>query len=206
MPVQQLTIASHEFAFPPPSVGQRVRDRRWAARHHRMTSQLAELYLIRTLLADASMIIGAGWIQNGWFTYRDDKGGQRLVGSHNLGQITGRPLTGACLVGAIVHAGGGPAAAHTQPVHRALDLTWHALFGVEPYPVGHCPAPALRVARTRDLTLWNDRPRRRAEDILTLLGAADRMAAASIEELRLAPDGPSSHHRTEDQCCARNAG
>lgn len=189
MSVSPLTMISREFDPASISFGRRVRDRRWAAHQDRMSSQLAEMHLIRTLLADASMVVRAGWIQHGWFAYRDETGHQRLVGSHNLRQLAGRPLTGACVVGAIVQAGGGPKAAHTQPVHRALDLTWHALLGAESYPVGYCPAPALRVARTRDLTVWNDQPRRRAEDVTALLGAADRMAVAAIEGLRHAPVG-----------------
>jgi hypothetical protein len=172
------------------SLPERGKGRRRAANHLQSSSQLAELHYLRILLADASMVVGAGWIQNGWFAYQDDAGRERLVGSHNLWQLTGHQITGACLVGAIVHAGGGPAAASSQPVHRALDLTWHALFDAESYPVGYCPAPALRVARTRDLTRWNDRPRRRAEDVTTLLGAADRLAAAGAERLQLA----TGHH------------
>jgi hypothetical protein len=186
MLVQPLTTLLREPDPASISFTERGKDRRRAASQSRLIGQVAELHYLRILLADASEVVGAGWIQNGWFAYRDELGQQRLVGSHNLWQLTGHPITGACLVGAIVHAGGGPAAASTQPVHRALDLTWHALFHAESYPVGYCPAPTLRVARTRDLTRWNDRPRRRAEDVTALLSDADRLAAAELERLRLA--------------------
>lgn len=184
MSVQPLATLSAEIDPASISFAARVRGRRQAARYDRMSGQLAELHQIRALLADACLVLRAGWIQNGWFAYRDDTGNQRLVGSHDLKQLTGRRLTGACLVGAIVQAGGGPAAARTQPVHRALDLTWHALVRAESYPVGYCPAPALRIARTRDLTLWNDRPHRQAQEVTALLLAADRMAAAEIDRLQ----------------------
>jgi hypothetical protein len=85
-----------------------------------------------------------------------------------------------------------------------LDLTWHALYRAGCYPVAACPAPALRAARIRDLTQWNDRPHRRAEDVSALLGAADRLAAAELERLHLTrvaiepieqSASPSAHQR-----------
>jgi hypothetical protein len=69
-------------------------------------------------------------------------------------------------------------------VHRALGLTWQVLLGVDD-PLGYCPAPALRVARVRELTAWNDRPQRRAHEVVALLAAADRRAADRIERLSL---------------------
>lgn len=183
MPVEPLTIVSSQRNPASISFARRLRDRRWVAQQDRTSSQLAEMHVIRALLADATRVVRAGWIQHGWFSYVDEAGHQRLAGSYDLRQLTGRPVTGACVVGAIVQAGGGPMAAHTQPVHRALDLTWHALFRAESYPVGYCPAPDLRVARTRELTAWNDRPHRRVQDVTALLGVADRMAVAAIERL-----------------------
>jgi hypothetical protein len=165
-----------------PGFGRRFAERRRLARQDRTTAQLAELHAARALLADAATVVETGWIQDGWFAYRDEQGRQHLVGAHNLYEIEGRQLTGACLVGAIVHAGGGVAAARSGPVHRALDLTWQTLFRATE-PAGYCPAPGLRTARVRELTRWNDRPSRAAEDVTTLLGAADRAAARQIEQL-----------------------
>jgi hypothetical protein len=76
------------------------------------------------------------------------------------------------LVGAVVQAAGGVAHARTQPVHRALDLTWAALYNE---PVRWCPAPATRLSHVRDLTRWNDRDGRTATEVSGLLAlAADR--------------------------------
>lgn len=162
--------------------GRRIAERRRLARQDRINAQLAELHSARALLADAAPVVAAGWIQEGWFAYRDEQGREHVVGADNLYEITGRRLTGACLVGAIVHAGGGLPAARTGRVHRALDLSWQALFSA-PEPVGYCPSAASRTARVRDLTRWNDRPGRTAEDVTALLGAAERLAAGRFEEL-----------------------
>ena len=168
-----------------PTLPRRVAERRRLARHDRVPAQLAELRTARTLFTDAAAAVAAGWIQDGWFAYRDDHGRERLVGPHNLYEVTGRQLTGVCLVGAIVQAGGGLPAAGTGPVHRALDLTWQALFRVTE-PVGYCPAPALRTARVRDLTRWNDRPHRTAQEVTALLGVAEQVAARQVAEVALA--------------------
>jgi hypothetical protein len=157
----------------------RIAERRRLARHDRIPAQLAELHAARAIFADAAGLVRAAWIQDGWFAYRDGQGHERLVGAYNLHEITGQQPTGACLVGAIVQAGGGLPAARTGRVHRALDLTWQALFGVVE-PVGYCPAPALRIARVRDLTRWNDRPSRTADDVTTLLEAADQVAGGQL--------------------------
>ena len=165
-----------------PSFSRRIAEHRRLARHDLIPAQLAELHAARALFTGAATVVEAGWIQDGWFAYRDEQGRERLVGPHNLHEMTGRQPTGACLVGAIVHAGGGLPAARTHPVHRALDLTWQALFSVT-QPVGYCPAPALRTARVRDLSRWNDRPSRTAGEVTALLGAADRVAARQIDEV-----------------------
>ena len=177
-----------------PSLARRIAERRRLARDDRAPGQLAELQAARTLLADATTVVAAGWIQGGWFAYRDDHGRERLVSPQNLYEITGRHPTGACLVGAIVQAGGGLPAARTGPVHRALDLTWQALFRVTE-PVGYCPAPAVRTARVRDLTRWNDRPLRTAQDVTALLGVADRVAARQIDEVALFRENAESTPR-----------
>ena len=163
--------------------GHRIAERRRLARQDRMAACLAELHAARALLADAATVLEAGWIQDGWFAYRDEQGRQRLVGAHNLPEITGRQLTGACLVGAIVQAGGGVPAAGSGPVHQALDLTWQALFAVTE-PVGRCLSPAARTIRVRELTRWNDRPGRTAGEVTALLGAADRVAASRVDQAR----------------------
>ncbi|HST48072.1 DUF6197 family protein [Jatrophihabitans sp.] len=160
--------------------------RRRLADTERRTALRAELHYLQTVLADAATVVEAGWIQHGWFAYRDEQGRQHLLGPHDLHRLAGRQPTGACLVGAVVQAGGGVPAARSQPVHRALDLTWQALVG-STEPAGYCPAPAVRIGRVRELTAWNDRPHRTAGDVTELLAAAGRLAAGQLD--RLAPLG-----------------
>jgi hypothetical protein len=112
------------------------------------------------------------------------RGRQQTVNAGNLRSIGDRPVIGACLVGAIVHAGGGLAAFRSQPVQRALDLTWHALYGEDRAPARWCPAPPVRSAHVRELTRWNDRPERTSDDVMALLHAVERAASAELERAR----------------------
>ncbi len=145
-------------------------ERRRLAARDRATAHLAELHHIRAMVGAASELIGSGWVRHGWYAYQD--GPQR-------------PVTGACLVGAIVHAGGGVPAARSQPVQRALDLTWHALFVGEREPVRWCPGPQVRLAHLRDLTRWNDAPGRARPEVTALLHAARHLADAEVGRARL---------------------
>ena len=104
--------------------------------------RLAELHRIRALLRDAVVMVNVGWIQNAWFAVVDDQGGQRKLTAHEIHEVDDRPVSGACLVGGIVHAAGGPDAAHSQLVQRTLDLTWHSLYEGAGQPVRWCPSPA----------------------------------------------------------------
>ncbi len=159
---------------------QALAERRRLARYNRVGEQLAELDQLRRILEDASVLIDAGWVQNGWFSVSDPSGAVRIVDARNAQALRAKPVVGACLVGGIVQAGGGLAAVHSQPVQRALDLTWHTLFRSERESIEFCPAPTLRTAHVRDLTWWNDRPHRTADDVTALLGAAAGAAGAEI--------------------------
>jgi hypothetical protein len=164
---------------------ERRRERQRLARQDRLAAHLAELHRIRDLLGDARAVIASGWVQQGWFTYRDPQGHQRTINAGNLRSIGDRPITGACLVGAIVHAGGGLSAVRSQPVQRALDLTWHTLYGDDREPIRWCPAPPIRSAQVRDLTRWNDEPGRTSDDVVSLLDATERAAGAELERARV---------------------
>jgi hypothetical protein len=85
-------------------------------------------------------------VQNGWYVHRTERAELRATTGWNAYRNNGRPVAGACLVGAITHAGGGLATVDGQPVQRAFDLTWHTLFGDRGRPVRYCPAPAVRTA------------------------------------------------------------
>jgi hypothetical protein len=67
----------------------------------------------------------------------------------------------------------------TQPVQRAIDLTWYTLFKAAPRPNHWTQAPEVRTQQVRDLTRWNDQPRRTAPQAEALLR---RSAAAAVSE------------------------
>lgn len=162
-----------------------IAERRRLARYDQVGEQLAELDQLRRMLRAASVVISAGWVQNGWFSVSDPSGKLRILDARNAQALRAEPVVGACLVGGIVQAGGGLAAVHSQPVQRALDLTWHTLFRSERQAVEFCPAPGVRAAHVRDLTWWNDRPHRTREDVTALLAAADRVAARQVARVDL---------------------
>ena len=159
------------------------RERRRLVRQDRLSAHLAELHHIQTLIADARTVVCGGWVQNGWFTYRDEEGVEYTATTQDLPLVEDRPVTGACLVGAIVAAGGGPQEARTQPVQRALDLTWHTLYGGH-QRVHWCPSPQARTDHMCDLTRWNDQPGRTPQEVTALLHLVERAAAVEIERVR----------------------
>ncbi|PZF15454.1 hypothetical protein DEJ33_01345 [Curtobacterium sp. MCPF17_047] len=150
--------------------------RRTAAQLRRLDADLVELSDLQRVLSDARAVVDRGWIQHAWFAYVDDRGRTRTASSAAATEVAGRPLVGACLVGAVVDAAGGPHAVHSQPVQRSLDLVWHALAAAEGSPVTWCPAPDIRMGRVRDLTRWNDSAGRTAEQVSGLLLTAERVA------------------------------
>jgi hypothetical protein len=156
----------------PPDQVERRDERRRLARQDVLTARLAELHRITEVLDDAQEVVEHGWVQHAWFAYRDELGRTRLATAHDLHLMAGREVTGACLVGAVVLAGGGVHAAASQLVQRTLDLTWHSLRRGAGEPVRWCPSPAERGVQTRDLTSWNDLRGRTADDVHRLLAAA----------------------------------
>ena len=152
--------------------------------HDRRMARLAELHTLRDLVAAAAEIVTAGWVRRGWFVYVDERGDRQVAMAPTTRRAQGRPVVAACLVGAVVQAGGGPGAARSQPVRRALELVWHTLDGDPRSPVRWCPAPAVHAAHVSDLARWNDAPARTRADVLTLLGRTEQRATAEIERLR----------------------
>jgi hypothetical protein len=160
----------------------RLRDR------DRRSARLAELHGLRALVLVARDLVRAGWLQGAWAAYPAEEGGTRLVvSSGDLAPSLDEPV-GLCLVGALVSAGGGPAAAREQPVQRALDLTWHALHRDQAAPVRWCPSPPERAAHVRELTRWNDAAGRTATDVMALLDCAEQHAAREIRRYRAIPE------------------
>lgn len=163
------------------------RERRAARRRLRrvdaLSTQLAQLQAIRTMLEQAIEIVRDGWVQGAWFAV--DVGGRtRAVTGPEIGLTTDHPVTGACLVGAVVQAGGGPEAVRSQPVQRALDLVWHSLREDSGRPVRWCPGPPARAIHVLDLTHWNDAPDRTRGDVVELLRSSVTTADAQRERCR----------------------
>jgi hypothetical protein len=142
---------------------------------------LTELHYIRLLVKNARTTLCAGWIQNGWFAFADERGQRLTANLMDTPWLDGGQTVGVCLVAAIVQAGGGPSAACTQLVQRTLDLTWHTLYAGNRGTVDWCPAPRVRAARIRDLTRWNDQPGRIAQEVTALLDATEWAAVIEIE-------------------------
>ena len=148
-------------------------ERAWLARCDTVAARLAELHAMVGVLTDARDVVCHGWVQNGWFSVATPRG-ERLLLTYDAHQVTQQPITGACLVGSIVAAGGAPAT--SQLVQRTLDLTWHALHEDADRPAVLCPAPPVRAMRLRDLTRWNDHPHRRQAEVVDLLDRAGTLA------------------------------
>jgi len=162
-------------------VGWRARRqaRRRLAELDALGARLAELSGIRDLAEAARAVVAAGWVKDAWYV-RPDARRVDLAQAKRMGPI---PVRGACLVGAILHAGGGVASADTQLVQRTLDLTWHTLHRGAAEPVRWCPAPPVRAQHLRDLVRWNDRPHRTRAEVEALLGAVGKAAARDHERL-----------------------
>ena len=160
------------------------RERRAARRRLRrvdaLSAQLGQLHVIRTLLEQAIEIVRGGWVQGAWFAV--DMGDRtRAVTAPDLQLTTDHPVTGACLVGSVVQAGGGPEAVRSQPVQRALDLVWHSLREDAGERVRRRPEPPVRLMHVLDLTHWNDDPDRTRGEVVELLRSSVTMANAQRE-------------------------
>ena len=104
------------------------RRRRALREHDRLSSRLAELHRVDDLLTGATHMVEHGWLQHGWFSFIDPQGERRIVVGCTpriARRVAPEQVISACLVGAIVHAGGGPSEARSQLVQRTIDLTWH---------------------------------------------------------------------------------
>jgi hypothetical protein len=167
-----------------PGRRERRRLRRALREQDRISAKLAELHRIDTLLDDATQVVEHGWLQHGWFTYVDRSGERRtVVGCTPRMARTLDPdqVVSACLIGAIVQAGGGPTQARSQLVQRSIDLTWHAAFRGAREPVRWCPSPVERAGHLMDLVRWNDHPRRTSHQAVAMLQRARDVARAETE-------------------------
>ncbi|MDT7618983.1 MAG: hypothetical protein QOF00_6430 [Pseudonocardiales bacterium] len=163
---------------------QRRLDRRRRVRQDLLAAQAAELHTIRSIAGAAREFVAAGWLQNGWYAHRTPSGLGHVTSAHAAERFHDSPVVAACLVGAIVHAGGGATAAHTQPVQRAITLTWHTLFADPTDRVRWCSPPAERAARVRELTSWNDHPGRAQHHVIDLLRTVEEAAGSHAIDTR----------------------
>jgi hypothetical protein len=169
-PVRPAPAPEHTTRKTRTTLRDRLAERRMLARQARLTVRLIELLEIAALAERARAVVERGWVQRSWYRYQGPD------------QRSDQSVTGACLVGAIVHAGGGPKAFTSQLVQRTLDLTWNTLYGVDGDSLAWCPPPAVRISHARDLTHWNDQPTRTRGDVLDLL-TATRAEAGRLSEL-----------------------
>jgi hypothetical protein len=162
--------------------------------------RLRQLDEVLEVLAAARSIIEHGWVRDAWFAVRPRSQPVAAPAAVRVSSSLDRDdLVGACLVGAVVHAvrqrHPGDAGAEVDGVGPVIDVIWDALqesrglggLGV----AGRVAAPAVRAARIRDLTRWNDQRDRSRSDVLGLLDlAASRtiMAAMTTPEQASAGD------------------
>jgi hypothetical protein len=162
----------------------RRRARRRLTEQDLLGARLAELVQIRDLVAAAHDVVAAGWVKDAWFVSHDAQGKPRSVdfmAARRMGHV---PVDKACLVGAILHAGGGVASADTQLVQRTFDLTWHTINRRASDPVRWCPPPQIRAQQLRDLVQWNDRPDRTGADVEALLRRVEHAAVREVDHGR----------------------
>jgi hypothetical protein len=160
-------------------------------RQDRCSAAKAEAFAVDEVLAGAVRTIDAGWVQHAWFAWDDESGRRHLVTERNLADLGGRDVSATCLVGAIVHAAGGPTMAGSQLVHRTLGVVWHALHRRPDDRMDWSPPPAVRAARIRDLTIWNDRPERDRHDVEALLTCARGLTALRPADASAADNSPA---------------
>jgi hypothetical protein len=148
-----------------------------------LAARLGELQSMTALLERSAEVIRGGWVQGAWFTVRSP-GGAKAVTAYNLRHAVDQEVTGACLVGAVVHAAGGPSTVRTQLVQRTLDLLWHTLREDSGRAVRWCPGPRVRMMQVLDLTHWNDASHRKQRQVVDLLVSARHSAVAQREATR----------------------
>jgi hypothetical protein len=181
MSIPRLPVQSPEpvAVDAPLGLRERWRRRRELKRSQHDVAEAVQREHLQMVLSAARAHVETSWIQGAWFAVRSDDGRERLVRGGNALLIDDARIVGSCLVGAVIRAGGGTAAVQEQPVQRALDAIWHALNAPEGSPVQWCPPPMTRMQHVRDLTRWNDRQERSADEVASLLLTAERVVMSS---------------------------
>jgi hypothetical protein len=166
----------------------RRREAKEARRAQAEQLRLAALVQADAALAQAAEILETSWIQGAWFHVRGGDGRTAALGPLDLHRLRSGTVTGACLVGAVVQATGGPDNASSEIPGRALDALWDALQG----ELGHArspvcargTSPTARTLRVQELTRWNDSRSRTRTDVLRLVDDARVQARQAVATAR----------------------
>jgi hypothetical protein len=158
------------------------RERRRLAAIDRDAAHRALLVATRDALAAADAMVATGWLQDGWFAYRDADGREREAGSAAGYAVPLSAITRACLVGALVVGAGG---ADRPETRTAVEAAWHALRSGRSRPIDWMQSPGARAQHVRELTSWNDRPGRTSAEVRELLASAATLVVADLERVRL---------------------
>jgi len=141
----------------------------------RRSGRLRRLSNACVTLDAARAVVERGWVQGRWFPPGSAPDGRDGA------------VSGACLIGAVVTAAGAstPAAAIVE-AGPAIDVLWDAWQEtrgmVGPGVAGRAAAPAVRAARIRDLTRWNDQPGRTRDEVVALIELASSRAIMEAME------------------------
>jgi hypothetical protein len=141
----------------------------------RRTGRMRRLSEACVTLDGARAVIERGWVQDQWFA------------PGSAADVLDPGGSGACLVGAVaVAAGASTPAATVFVAGPAIDVLWDAwreTRGVRgPGVAGRAAPPAVRAARVRDLTRWNDQPGRSRDEVLALIDLASSRAIMEAME------------------------
>ena len=134
---------------------------------------------VRAALEQARVdLVSQGWTQGTCFSVDAGAGATRPA-SRTEAFVLVRPtapVSGACLVGALLRRAEDPDRATTHAdVWGAVDELYEALherMGHSSEPPGRVDSLEARHAKLQVLTSWNDDPRTRREDVLDLLDRA----------------------------------
>jgi hypothetical protein len=161
------------------------------------SSDIDRQELTVAVLVGAKSLIRRGWLQGGWYVLEAPDGRRRSVGAGSLTRRSYGMVVQACVVGAVAEA----ARWHSPErgtAGSAIDALWNELLGAEGR---RCvleyegTSPAARRVKVRELTRWNDHPRRTRDDVLRLLDAmigsvaAERSGALLAASPAPAPSG-----------------
>lgn len=164
----------------PSGLRTRWRDRRRLQRIDRLGARLARLDAVDGLLRRMHDRLGAGWVQDAWFTTIDEQGVRLHVGT--LRAHDGERSERACLVAAVaIEALPGSITGPTG--QRAIGTMWNVLHGGGSTGDWSTP-PGVTAARAYDLVRWNDAADRRQSDVLALVDASRRAVGRTAESVR----------------------